>query len=104
MNRRYKMELRMVMVPVVWKAKTPDRKIYAKRKTPEYRIAIKQNRAKVEELFRAIFGSEDPDVITEQLNAEKKQNEGKIVVFKRYQPLPPIARFRMRIQEDDDET
>ena len=102
MNRRYKLELQLVKVPIVWKAKIPEKRIRAKRRIPEYRLAIISRRRETEAFFERVFGSADPDELTRIFTAENlklEKAEGKIIAFRRFVPLPPIASIRMRISQ-----
>lgn len=95
-DRRYRMELRMVRVPVIWKAKVPDRKMIAKRRAPEERKRIRGERYIICAMFDELFHRpmEQIDKLIEaamtQVQEKPKKPEGKIITFRRYTTLPPV--------------
>ena len=86
MDRRYRMELQMVRVPVVWKAKVPEKKLFpVTRKVPEERAIRRRNLAAVK-MFMARMLDGAPDWM--------RPNEYKVPMPKRIfiaikRPLPP---------------
>lgn len=90
MDRRYRLELQMVRVPVVWRAKIPDRKLFpATRKVPEARRMKRMARAAAHMFFAQMMEGVPPMFIPVGFVQGKKPKEtGRIIHFRRYTAPP----------------
>ena len=91
MDRRYRMELQMVRVPVVWKAKVPEKKLFpVTRKVPEERAIRRRNLAAVK-MFMARMLEGVPDWLRPEgfMPPGPLEVKGNKIVFIRHRPLPP---------------
>lgn len=87
MDRRYRMELQLVRVPVVWKAKVPEKKLLpVTRKVPEERARERRARAAAHMFFARLFEGVPP-LFTPTVFQEEEP-KGKLIIFKRFTPLP----------------
>ena len=84
------MELQLVRVPVVWKAKVPEKKLFpVTRKVPEQRAIERRARAAAQ-MFMAQLMAGVPDMfIPDMFKDKSKDCSNKIMIFRRYRPLPP---------------
>ena len=90
MDRRYRLELQMVRVPVVWRAKVPEKKLLpVTRKVPEARRMERRARAAAH-MFMAQLMAGVPDMfVPDMFKDVSKDCSNKIMIFRRYRPLPP---------------
>ena len=91
MDRRYRLELQMVRVPVVWRAKVPEKKLFpVTRKVPEARRMERRARAAAH-MFMARMLEGVPDWLRPEgfMPPGPLEVKGNKIVFIRYRPLPP---------------
>lgn len=103
MDRRYRLELQLVRVPVVWKAKVPEKKLFpVTRKVPEERAIRRRNLAAVK-MFMARMLEGIPDwLITPQMGLPMNKNpKDEPFVFRRYTPLPWMLEKKRPPWEDE---
>ena len=87
MDRRYRMELQLVRVPVIWKAKVPVKKLWpVTRKVPEKRSREKQARAAVHMFFAQMFEGVPMDFCPPEFQRMNKP-EGKLITWRRWMSL-----------------
>lgn len=89
MDRRYRMELQLVKVPVVWKAKVPEKKLRpVTRKMPVQRRIIRNARKAAYEFFAAIFEGMPALFTPPMFQKMPEPGEGENIEWRRYSPLP----------------
>lgn len=93
MDRRYRMELQMVRVPVVWRAKIPEKKLHAKRKMTNVRKMERAARIAAHEFFDRLFGKPIDmldKLLLEQAMPYPKMVPGRIISWSRYRELKKL--------------
>ena len=89
MDRRYRMELQLVKVPVVWKAKVPEKKLWpVTRKVPEKRGIDRRARRAAHLFFAKLFDGMPEIFVPPEFRRKIPEPEGKLIEWRRYSPLP----------------
>lgn len=92
MVRRYKMELRMVRVPIVWKAKVPEiRLMPASRRIPEKRKTELEARRAAIQFLNGLF-KDVPDMFRPPELPPLRKPEGKRVEWRRWLPFSEVGK------------
>ena len=94
-DRRYRMELQLVRVPVIWRAKIPEKMLQpAKRRMTDKRIRQRRAREAAAKFMAALFdgvpGLFQPEEVFKQLNPSLElpvKKDGQLIVLRRYRPI-----------------
>ena len=91
MDRRYRMELQLVKVPVVWKAKVPEKKLLPVTRKMQDKRSIDRRARKAAHLFFAALFDGMPAMFTPPEFQKMHEPEGKVIRFTRWEPLPKVG-------------
>ena len=91
MDRRYRMELQLVRVPVVWRAKVPEKKLFpVTRKVPEQRAKARRKSAAARLFIAAMIHHVPEWLLTQKMWDMTVENPyDPPMLFKRFMPPGP---------------
>lgn len=94
----YITKLIQTRVPIIWSARIRTDLKPARRRTPAWRIRIREGRKQFLQLLRAIPGLTTP--VLPKMEMDPGEPTGKPVVFRRFVSLPPAATKQIKVEGD----
>ena len=96
----YVMKPVLTQVPIIWTARIRRDLVPARRRTPAWRIRIREERKRYLQLLHAFPVRIIPPVMPE-MKTDPDEKAGKPVVFRRYSPLPPVMAYLIETEEEE---